>query len=86
MSITIKNQNNYELADNLAQFFYLDMSLEPLPDYIALKKKVIDSELNLEEKNHLINLITSLDEIKDSHQKQLICEEINELAKKYNLL
>lgn len=86
MSITVKNQNNYELADNLAQFFYLDMSLDPLPDYIALKKKVIDSELNLEEKNHLINLITSLDEIKDSHQKQLISEEINELVKKYNLL
>ncbi len=86
MSITVRGKSNFELADNLAQFFDLGIDDEPKEDYTALKHKVKDSKLDLEDKNHLINLINSLPTIKNPQEKDKVINEINNMAKKYHLI
>ncbi len=85
MGLTIKNKNNYELADNLASFFALDVEEEPLPDYTSLKHKVKESNLDIEEKSNIINKINSLQLAKTMKEQQKIINEIEKLKVTYNL-
>lgn len=85
MGLTVKNRNNYELSDNLASFFALDVNEDPLPDYTNLKHKVNDSKLDIEEKSNFINKINSLKVAKTMKEQQKIIREIEELKDKYNL-
>ncbi len=85
MGLTIKNKNNYELSDNLASFFALDVSEEPLPDYTSLKLKVKEAKLDVEEKSNIINTINSLKNAKNIKEQKKIIREIDSLKDKYNL-
>ena len=85
MGLTIKNKNNYELSDNLASFFALDVSEDPLPDYTSLKQKVKKAKLDIEEKSYIINKINSLKTAKTMKEQQKIIREIDTLKDKYNL-
>lgn len=85
MGLTIKNKNNYELADNLASFFALDVSDDPIPDYTSLKHKVYNADLDTEEKSNMINLINSLSLAKTMKEQQKIIREIEKLKDTYKL-
>ncbi len=85
MGLTIKNKNNYELADNLASFFALDVEEDPLPDYTSLKYKVYDSDLDTEEKSNIVNKINSLKVAKTMKEQQKIIREIESLKDRYDL-
>ncbi len=85
MGLTVKNKNNYELADNLASFFAVDLKDDPLPDYIDLKNKIYNSDLDTEEKSNIINTINSLKMTKSMKEQQKIIKEIEKLKDTYNL-
>ena len=85
MGLTIKNKNNYELADNLASFFALDVEEDLLPDYTSLKYKVYDSDLDTEEKSNIVNKINSLKVAKTMKEQQKIIREIESLKDRYDL-
>lgn len=85
MGLTVKNKNNYELADNLASFFAVDLKDDPLPDYTDLKNKIYNSDLDTEEKSNIINTINSLKMTKSIKEQQKIIKEIEKLKDTYNL-
>lgn len=86
MGLTVKNRNNYELSDNLASFFKLTIDEEnPLPDYSSLVHDVNNSDLDIEEKANLVNLVNSLKIAKTPKEQQRLIKEIEKLKDKYEL-
>ena len=88
MGLTIKNNNNYDLSENLANFFSLpiedDLNRQKKDDYQVLKNKIYKLNIDKEEKANIINKINSLDN-SSTKEKKTILSEIAKFQKKYNL-
>ncbi len=88
MGLTIKNNNNYDLSENLANFFSLpiedDLNRQKKDDYQVLKNKIYKLNIDKEEKANIINKINSLDN-SSTKEKKTILNEIAKFQKKYNL-
>ena len=88
MGLTVKNNNNYDLSENLANFFSLpiedDLNRQKKDDYQVLKNKIYKLNIDKEEKANIINKINSLDN-SSTKEKKTILSEIVKFQKKYNL-
>lgn len=88
MGLTVKNNNNYDLSENLANFFSLpiedDLNRQKKDDYQVLKNKIYKLNIDKEEKANIINKINSLDN-SSTKEKKTILNEIAKFQKKYNL-
>lgn len=88
MGLTVKNNNNYDLSENLANFFSLpiedDLNSQKKDDYQVLKNKIYKLNIDKEEKANIINKINSLDNSSTKEKKTLL-NEIEKFQKKYNL-
>lgn len=88
MGLTVKNNNNYDLSENLANFFSLpiedDLNRQKKDDYQVLKNKIYKLNIDKEEKANIINKINSLDN-SSTKEKKTILSEIAKFQKKYNL-
>lgn len=87
MGLTIKNQTNYELGDNLTEFFSVNIETAEISidAYRRLKDEIFKLDIDVEEKANIINKINSLNTItKDSVKKKIIAE-IDEFKEQYDL-
>lgn len=85
MGLTYKNNNNYNLSDDIANFFSLPIE-EEKTNYQELKAKIYQmNNIDKEEKANIINKINSLTINKPNSINNKIVKEIEEFKVKYNL-
>lgn len=85
MGLTFKNQNNYELNDDISTYFTLSSEPPKDDDYTELKKDIYELDIDIEEKANILNKINSLSNLSDGKTKNKIISEINDFKNKYNL-
>lgn len=87
MGLTIKNQNNFELGDNLTEFFsvHIDTAEISIDAYRRLKDEIFKLDIDLEEKANIINKINSLSTTINEVEKKKIIAEIESFKEEYDL-
>jgi len=84
MGLTVKNKNNYDLKDNVANFFSLNNE-EVKEDYNDLKEKIYALDIDNEEKANILNIISNYSNINSFKEKNKLKKEIDKFIDKYNL-
>lgn len=87
MGLKIKTQTNYELGNNLTEFFSLPIETDDneITEYNRLKDEILSLDIDIEEKANIINKINSLNTIKQANEKRKIIKEINEFKTIHNI-
>lgn len=87
MGLTVKNKNNYELSDDINNFFSLPID-EPKSNsinYDDLKVSIYGANLDNEEKANIINKINNLKIVKNDKERNKLLKEIEEFKYFHNL-
>lgn len=85
MGLTLKNQNNYELDNDISAYFSISSEPPKDDDYSELKKDIYELDVDIEEKANILNKINSLNNLSAGKAKNKIISEVNDFKNKYNL-
>lgn len=84
MGLKINNQNNYDLNNDIANFFNLPIETKTDP-YSTLKENIYTLDIDKEEKADIINKINSLSFHLSNKEKNNIEQEIEKFKQKYHI-
>ena len=87
MGLKVRNTINYELGNNLTEFFTLPTEV---PDeenniYDDIKDKIYELYLDVEEKADILNKISKYKTTNSPKEKKELAREIESFIKEYNL-
>lgn len=87
MGLTVKNQTNYELGDNLTEFFSVNIETAEvaIDAYRRLKAEIFKLDIDVEEKANIINKINSLSTITKESTRKKVIAEIESFKEEYDL-
>lgn len=87
MGLTVKNQTNYELGDNLTEFFSVNIETAEvaIDAYRRLKDEIFKLDIDVEEKANIINKINSLSTITKESTRKKVIVEIESFKEEYDL-
>lgn len=85
MALTIKNNNSFELSDNLTNFFSLPNDNDKEDNYDNLKSIIYTLDLDNEEKANILNKISLLNTTTSIKEKNKLKKEINSFRDLYNI-
>lgn len=85
MALTIKNNNSFELSDNLTNFFSLPNNNDKEDNYDNLKSIIYTLDLDNEEKANILNKISLLNTTTSIKEKNKLKKEINSFRDLYNI-
>ena len=86
MGLKIDNQTTYNLNDDIANYFNLEVN-EPIRnnDYEILKKEIYKLDIDSEEKANIINTINKLNIVKSPKDRKDLIKEIEKFKITYKL-
>ena len=87
MGLKVQNKTNYDLSNNVANFFSIDIDIEEekQESYEDLKMTIYTLDIDSEEKANILNRINSIPFTKSAKEKKQIEKEIEAFKEKYNL-
>lgn len=85
MGLKINNQNNYDLNNDISNFFNLPIEETKKDKYSNLKENIYSLDIDVEEKADIINKINSLSFHLSSKEREQIEKEIKSFKQKYNI-
>ena len=87
MGLTVKNQTNYELGDNLTEFFSVNIETAEvaIDAYRRLKDEIFKLDIDVEEKANIIKKINSLSTITKESTRKKVIAEIESFKEEYDL-
>ena len=85
MGLKIQNKTNYDLSNNVANFFSIDIEEEKQESFEDLKMNIYTLDIDSEEKANILNKINSIPFTKSAKEKNKIINEIEVFKNKYNL-
>lgn len=87
MGLKVQNKTNYDLSNNVANFFSIDIDIEEekQESYEDLKMTIYTLDIDSEEKANILNRINSIPFTKSAKEKKQIVKEIEAFKEKYNL-
>lgn len=86
MGLTVKNKENYELGNNLTEFFSVPIEVPTTQDeYSRLKDDIYSLDIDNEDKANMINKINSLSTNISLSKKKQILKDIEDFKDEYNI-
>ena len=87
MGLKVRNTINYELGNNLTEFFDVPVEIpeEDTNIYDNIKDKIFELYLDVEEKAEILNAISKYKTTNSIKEKNKLKEQIERFIKEYNL-
>ncbi len=87
MGLKVRNTINYELGNNLTEFFDVPVEIpeEDTNIYDNIKDKIFELYLDVEEKAEILNAISKYKTTNSVKEKNKLKEQIERFIKEYNL-
>jgi len=87
MGLKVRNTINYELGNNLTEFFEVPTEVpdEDVNIYDDIKDKIYELYLDVEEKAEILNTISKYKTTNSMKEKKQLKTKIDQFIKEYNL-
>lgn len=87
MGLKVRNTINYELGNNLTEFFEVPTEVpdEDVNIYDDIKDKIYELYLDVEEKAEILNTISKYKTTNSMKEKKQLKAKIDQFIKEYNL-
>jgi len=87
MGLKVRNTINYELGNNLTEFFEVPTEVpdEDVNIYDDIKDKIYELYLDVEEKAEILNTISKYKTTNSMKEKKQLKTKIDKFIKEYNL-
>ena len=87
MGLKVRNTINYELGNNLTEFFEVPVEVpdEDTNIYDDIKDKIYELYLDVEEKAEILNALSKYKTTNSLKEKKKLKEQIERFIKEYNL-
>ena len=87
MGLKVRNTINYELSNNLTEFFDVPTSVPVEEDniYDDIRDKIYELYLDVEEKANILSAISTYKTTNSTKEKKRLQKEIEAFIEKYNL-
>ena len=87
MGLKVRNTINYELGNNLTEFFQIPTEVPDEDDriYDDIKDKIYELYLDVEDKAEILNAISKYNNTNSRTEKKKLQKQIEEFIEKYNL-